>query len=683
MSQALTRYHALSQSVRSRRRRPSDLKGLDRAYATIQMRLRTRAVSGRAMKRMAEAVDTLRPRYRDLTDDALDAELLRLREGFVRKAKHAGAAERSLLVQGLASVREVARRETGQEAYQVQLVGAIALYHGRIIEMLTGEGKTLTGSLAAALLAWRFRSLHVLTVNDYLAARDAQSRQPIYRRCGLSVGSIQQELDPIARCDVYSRSIVYGTPKQITADWLRDQLRLDGVDSAWAGRARFGMDVHDDPTGVARGLDAARGVWSGGAMVPGLHAALVDEADAVLIDEGVVPLIIAQSRKTDELANLYRAADAIASQLVDDEDFEVDHVRKRTELTERGEARCIHAFSLQSEPVFKAHRRAIELVRTALVARACYRQGRQYAIVEGKIVIVDEFTGRFLADRTWEHGLHQAVEAKESLDITADRETLARLSFQRFFRTYPFLAGMTGTAADATREMESTYQRRVTVIPTNRPVIRAHWPTRVFRNARAKLDALIDSVAALHLEGRPVLVGSRSIQASVELSRRLASANIEHRVLNANFDKDEATIIGNAGAAGAVTVATNMAGRGTDILLDLVARRAGGLHVILSELHGAKRVDRQFIGRAGRQGDPGSAQIFVSLEDELLTSFTPRAARTLHALAGSADELTGTLRIFARSTARMAQRSAEARDRRLRASVLKQDSWVERHLYGR
>ncbi len=683
MSQALTRYHALAQSVRSRKRRPSDLTGVDRVMETLQMRLRTRAISDAKMRAMAAEVDGLKSRYRDLADAALDEELLRLREGFVRKAHRGGATERALLLHGLAGVREVARRETGQEAYSVQLVGAIALYHGRIIEMLTGEGKTLTGSLAAALLAWRFKSLHVLTVNDYLAARDAQSRAPIYQRCGLSVGSIQQELDPLARCDVYARSIVYGTPKQITADWLRDQLRLEGVDSAWAGRARFGMDLRDDPSGVARGLDAARGVWSGGAMIPGLHAALVDEADAVLIDEAVVPLIIAQTRKTDELAALYKAADAIASDLEINTDFEIDHVRRRAELTDRGESRCIDAFALQSEPVFKAHRRAIELVRTALVARECYKQGRQYAIVEGKIVIVDEFTGRFLADRSWEHGLHQAVEAKESLDVTADRETLARLSFQRFFRTYPFMAGMTGTAADATREMESTYQRRVTVIPTNRPVIRQQWPTRVFRSSRAKLDALVDSISDLHRMNRPVLVGTRSIQASVELSQRLSRASIEHRVLNANFDKDEATIIRGAGAAGAVTVATNMAGRGTDILLDVVARRAGGLHVILSELHGAKRVDRQFIGRAGRQGDPGSAQIFVSLQDELLTSFAPGPSGLLRTIAGASEELSGSIRRVATSIARLAQRRAEARDRRLRASVLKQDTWVEKHLYGR
>ncbi|MCA9300423.1 MAG: hypothetical protein KDA28_15235, partial [Phycisphaerales bacterium] len=264
---------------------------------------------------------------------------------------------------------------------------------------------------------------------------------------------------------------------------------------------------------------------------------------------------------------------------------------------------------------------------------------------------------------------HQAVEAKEGLEVNADRETLARLSFQRFFRTYPFMCGMTGTAADATVEMEAVYQRPVTIIPTNRPVIREQWPIRIFEHADAKWDAIVASIEDLHTKGRPLLVGTRSIASSEYLSKRLEARNLPHRVLNANFDSEEAEMITHAGRRGAITVATNMAGRGTDIKLDPDAKEAGGLHVILTELHGAKRIDRQFIGRAGRQGDPGSAQIFVSLDDELIDQH----ARRFKGLIGGP---------MASRLCRLAQRRAEARDRRNRASVLRQDDWIDRFMPG-
>jgi preprotein translocase subunit SecA len=715
MTQALTRYQALYQSVRSRRRRPRELTGVDKFVSTLQMRARTRRITPAFLRDQAQQADRLSPQLREMSESAFSTHIDAVREGFARRAGARGEGEDELLRRGLAAVREAARRETGQEAYVVQLMGAMALYHGRIIEMLTGEGKTLTGSIAAALLAWRHRSLHVFTVNDYLALRDAKSREPIYARCGLTVGAIQQEQQPQDRAETYARSIVYGTPKQITADWLRDQIRLTGITSPWAGRAAFSPDGGGDSANSGNDLASASGLWTGGAMVPGLKAALVDEADAVLIDEGVVPLIIAQSRRGDEMAPIYVAADAIAASLVEGDDYTLDRLRRKAELTDDGYDRCLRLFERQHEPIFRATRRAIELVRTALVARACYKRGQQYAIADGRVVIVDEFTGRFLQDRTWEHGLHQAVEAKEQVDISADRETLARLSFQRFFRSYPFLSGMTGTAADATREMETTYQRPVTVIPTNRPIARTQWPERVFRTASAKLDAIAESVLALHNAGRPVLVGTRSIQASEAISRRLTQFNLPHRVLNANFDKDEAAIIELAGVSApqpAITVATNMAGRGTDIKPDAGALRAGGLHVILSEMHSAKRIDRQFIGRAGRQGDPGSAQIFMSLQDELLDLFAKKTAAAMRsvpvkhtkggatkiepnsddgseldrALRGgptpSENELTAVRRRIALWLFRRCQRRAERRDRLLRADVLRQDTWVEKHLFG-
>jgi len=336
--------------------------------------------------------------------------------------------------------------------------------------------------------------------------------------------------------------------------------------------------------------------------------------------------------------------------------------------------------------IWKAPRRAEELIRQALSARYCYTRGKHYEVVESRIVIVDEYTGRFLADRSWEHGLHQAVEAKEGLDVTADRETLARMSFQRFFRSYPFMCGMTGTAADATGEIESVYARPVEIIPTNRPIARAAWPMRVFQTQQGKWASIAQSIEEVHRAGRPILAGTRSIAASELLSSLLTQRGLPHKVLNANFDKDEADLISGAGVGGAeaaITVATNMAGRGTDIKLDDAAREAGGLHVILTEMHGAKRIDRQFIGRAGRQGDPGSSQLFVSTDDELLTLHAAPLLRVLQAVQPSGEdgvEIAGSelvARLF-----RYAQRQSEARDRRNRAGVLRQDDWIDKYLPG-
>ena len=675
MTQSLTHYNALYESMRARRRKAELSKGIDGFVARGQLRLGARKITRSWLRREAERVDTLAPTYRSHSEAALDEAVRDVREVFVR-----GRQDDESVRRALALTREVARRETGEEAFVVQLMGALALYHGRIVEMLTGEGKTLTGSVAAPLLAWRHRYLHVFTVNDYLARRDARSRAGIYKRCGLTVGAIQQEQEPGERVGIYARSIVYGTPKQITADWLRDQLRLGKMGSTWATRQRLvqvgalgSRSSNPDET-------ADNDAWSSfGPLIPGLRAALVDEADAVLIDEGVVPLIIARARREDDMAQVYLNAASIASRLDEGPDYTVDHLRRKAELKSRGRHRCATMFEEFDGAIWKATRRAEELVRQALVARHCYLLGRQYHVVDGQVVIVDEYTGRFLPDRSWEHGLHQAVEAKEGLDVTADRETLARLSFQRFFRSYPILCGMTGTASDAIAEMEHVYARPVTVIPTNRPMIREQWPTRVFRSAEAKWAAIVESIERVHADRRPQLIGTRSIEASELLSRRLAARGLVHQVLNALHDAEEADLIADAGHVGRITVATNMAGRGTDIILDDEAREAGGLHVVLTEMHTAKRIDRQFVGRAGRQGDPGSAQFFVSLEDELVRLYAPRLAEAARGRTRS-QELTGDRLVT--GLFRFAQRRAEARARRNRAAVLRQDDWIDKHLPG-
>ena len=669
-----TRALALYESLRSRRGKPFLAKNLDvfavRA-AVLAERLR---VPDRAMRTSAARAAALAPSIRGMSDGVLDDAIADIRAVFVRRRQQPADVERAL-----ALVRELARRETGEEAYEVQLLGALALYHGRVIEMLTGEGKTLTGSIAAPLIAWQRRYLHVLTVNDYLAQRDAESRQPLFRRCLLRVGAIVQETTSDERYDIYAREVVYGTPKQIVADWLRDQLRLGQATTPWAARAG-GLLLS---AGQAGATDGGRGILP---MIPGLHAAMVDEADAVLIDEGVVPLIIARSRREDDMAQVYREAAELAKKLDEGPDYEMDLVLRKARLKLRGEQRCKQLFEALlargGSPIWRATRRGEELVRQALVARHCYKHGQQYQIVDGKIAIVDEYTGRILVDRSWEHGLHQAVEAKEGLDVTADRETLARLSFQRFFRTYPFMCGMTGTAADATGELQDTYRRPVVVVPTHRPIARVAMPTRVFRTARDKWEAIVESIEQLHRAGRPILAGTRSVASSELLSRALTQRGIPHRVLNAVQHKEEAQVIAGAGHGGAmasVTVATNMAGRGTDIKLDDAARKAGGLHVLLTEVHGAKRIDRQFIGRAGRQGDPGSSQIFASLEDELLRKFARRAATLLRGRTNS-PEISTTPGILA--LLRFAQRRNERHDRRNRDSVLRQDDWIDKHLPG-
>ncbi len=665
----LARYNALYDSLRSRRRRSDVARGLDAIAARVRVGVRHREARLDALRRGAERIDLeFSPALRSSSDAVLDQRLADVRERFLRARKE---PDPDLVLGALALTREVARRLTGEEAFLVQLMGALALTSGAIIEMLTGEGKTLTGSLAAPLLAWRHRHLHVLTVNDYLAARDAESRGRIFRRCGLSVAAITQETPHERRAELYTRSIVFGTPKQITADWLRDQIRLGGNDTPWAARRAVAMGE----------LPGARSSGQDGPLVPGLHAAMVDEADAVLIDEGVVPLIIAQARRTDDMGDVYRAAAGIARALDEGPDFTIDHLHRRATLKDRGRFRCEQMCASVEHAIFRAPRRAEELVRTALVARHCYRKGEQYQIVDGRIVIVDEYTGRFLADRSWEHGLHQAVEAKEGLDVTADRETLARQSFQRFFRTYPFLCGMTGTAADAAAEMVSVYQRPVAVVPTNRPVIRVAHPTRVFRSADAKWSAIVASIVDLHARGQPVLVGTRSIEASEHLSSRLSARGLPHKVLNANVDKEEAELIGGAGRVGSIIVATNMAGRGTDIIPEARAKELGGLHVILSEMHAARRIDRQFIGRAGRQGDPGSSQTFVCLDDEILRVH----ARALLPLARAlvvGDEARGRRARTLERLFRLAQRAAERRAREQRVQLMRHDHWSERYLPG-
>lgn len=653
-------------ALRTRRRRTDPLRGLDATAYRWQTRMRHAKIGLKHLHKESEAVVALEPQWSKLTDEALDEQLLALRSIFARrnhKTEH--------IRQGMAAIREVAYRETGEKPFQVQVMGALGLFHGQIVEMVTGEGKTLTASVACALLGWLRRPIHVITVNDYLAQRDADSRQPIYRRCGLIAAPVVNETAEPDRIAAYRQPIVYTTQKELVADWLRDQLRLgriaDPVSTRWL------LD------GLGAGHGQQKRHASESILVPGLHIAIVDEADAVLIDEAVTPLIIAQPRGEDAQAELYQRARDLAQELTADEHFKIELVKRRVKLTSAGREKVLSLLTPNEHAIWRAARRREELVEQALVAAYCYHNRQHYQIVEDQVVIVDEYTGRFMPDRQWQHGLHQAVEAKHHLSITADRDTLASMSFQRFFRQYNHLCGMTGTAADAKAEIETTYGLPVRVIPTNRPIKRTQLGDLIFVSANDKWQAIVDEIEHIHQQGRPILVGTRSVDASELLSEMLTAKGLEHQVLNAVHHKAEAQIVAEAGKRGSIVVATNMAGRGTDIKLDPGIADLGGLHVILTERHTAKRIDRQLFGRAGRQGDPGSARTIVSLEDDLVLKYAPYLAATIR--RSFANRSTPLPRWTIRAHNR-AQRRAQQQAFRSRASVMRHDESLDESLPG-
>ncbi len=657
--------------LRTRRRRLEVPRGLDAIANRWVGRARHAKVNVRYLRREAEAVDTISPRCEAMSDRELDEHIAEVRAVFQRRRQ-----TRDDVRQALAIVREVARRTTGERPYQVQLMGALGLYHGQIVEMVTGEGKTLTAAVGATLLAWTGKPVHLFTTNDYLAQRDAAGRNVIYQRCGLRAGAIVGETPEPERAALYQAPIVYATPREIMGDWLRDRLKLgrtlDAVSMRWLHSPVWRVGQSDLP-GTGRPIT----------LVPGLFAAIVDEIDAILIDEAVTPLIIAQRSGENAHAAIYLRARDLARHLQPQGHYTVSASDRKVELTAAGKRFISHLIESDPataiHPIWRATRRRVELIEQALVAQHCYQPGKQYQIIDDKVVIVDEYTGRIQPDRQWQNGLHQAVEAKHDLDVTADQQTLASISFQRYFQQYPHLCGMTGTAAEARPEMERTYGRPVRVIPTHRPIQRQQWPDRIFARAADKWTAIADEVERIHRERRPILIGTRSVEASEHLSELLNQRRLHHEVLNAVRHEEEAHIIEKAGQAGAITVATNMAGRGTDIKLGPGVRELGGLHVILTERHTARRVDRQFIGRSGRQGDVGSAQTFMSLEDDLIVRYLPTLSSLLRQrYANHRGELSRSLvRFFA-----YAQRKATRQAMAVRLMMIQHDHDLEQSLPG-
>ena len=634
-------------------------KGLDAAWdraagAVRRLRARTAPLLSRA-KRIVAAEGALR----DLSDARLRERAGELRETFRRGRDRAEDLDRAFTL-----IREVARRQIGETAFAVQVAGALGIAEGCIAEMATGEGKTLTATLPTTVAGWRGRGCHVITTNDYLARRDAEWMGRIYRFCGLSVAHVEAEMPAEDRRIAYGADITYATNKEVAADFLRDRLAL--------GRLRT------LPEALLAGLSGAPAGGTQRLVQRGLECAIVDEADSVLIDEAVTPLIISGEAPNPEQVAAYEQAVRLAGQLEPGRHYRVEPRYREVDLTGEGRRRLAEL----AEPLgglWAGARRAEELVVQALTAREFYLLDKQYVVQDDEVVIVDEFTGRLMPDREWRDGLHQAVTAKEGLEVVPAKDTYARVSFQRFFRLYRRLSGMTGTAAEARREFWQIYHLPVVVIPTNRPCRRTHAPDAVYATEAAKWRAVVAEIRRHHEAGRPVLVGTRSVGASERLSERLTADGLDdHQVLNAVRHAEEAQIVAGAGQPGKITVATNMAGRGTDIKLGAGVADAGGLHVIATERHEAGRIDRQLFGRCARQGDPGSCQAIVSLEDELVLRHAPHLSASLRRRYG------GTPRdVSSRLTRRLfasAQGRAERHALRQRKGVLRTDDWLDEYL---
>ena len=519
----------------------------------------------------------------DTMADLSDEQLRNKTEQFKERLNN-GETLDDIMCEAYAVVREAAKRVIGEYAYPVQLMGAVVLHQGDIAEMKTGEGKTLTSIFPVYLNALSGKGVHVITVNDYLAERDSQWMGRIHRFLGLTVGLNRQGLNPQQKKQAYSCDITYSTNSEIGFDYLRDNM-------------------------VTRVEDR---------VLRGLNFALVDEVDSILIDESRTPLIISGGNK--DTANLYLKADQFVKKLNEEEDYAIDIQSKSISLTEEGISKAESHFKIDNlyKPEYTS---LVHHINNALKANYIMSKGVEYIVRDRKVLIVDEFTGRVLEGRAFSDGLHQALEAKERVPIKQETSVLATITYQNFFRLYNKIAGMTGTAKTEEEEFLAIYNMRVYEIPTNKEVIRIDYPDAIYGSKKAKYEALTREVIERHNNGQPVLVGTISVEVSEFLSKMFSQRKIKHEVLNAKNHKREADIIAKAGLKGSVTIATNMAGRGTDIKLGPGVRELGGLAVLGSERHESRRIDNQLRGRSGRQGDPGCSKFFVSLEDELMVRF--------------------------------------------------------------
>jgi len=627
----------------------------------------------RQYRRQIERINGLEVSYQALDDSALMAKTEEFRQ---RHAK--GETLDQLLPEAFAATREAARRSLGLRHYDVQLIGGMALHHGKIAEMRTGEGKTLVATLPVYLNAIAGKGVHVVTVNDYLARRDASWMGPVYAALGMQVGVVVPALKPEDKRAAYAADVTYGTNNEYGFDYLRDNMALSAGERYQRGQ----------------------------------FFAIVDEVDSILIDEARTPLII--SGPSDESPQLYARINLVVPKLIRQKeeegegDFWVDEKQKQVHLSEAG---MEHAEALlreagiikEGDSLYDGHNlQVVHHLNAALRGHNLYQRDVDYIVREGEVVIVDEFTGRTLAGRRWSDGLHQAVEAKEGVPIQRENHTLASITFQNYFRLYKKLSGMTGTADTEAYEFQTIYGLEVVVIPTHRPMVRNDNPDLVFLNQKAKFNAVIEDIKECHGRGQPVLVGTTSIETSEFLSGLLRKDKIPHEVLNAKQHEREAHIVAQAGAPGSVTIATNMAGRGTDIVLggnrevelqslaadatetdresvreawtkrhDLVVQ-AGGLHITGTERHESRRIDNQLRGRSGRQGDPGSSRFYLSLEDNLMRIFASDFVTRAMKFAGMKDDEAIESKMVSKQIAN-AQRKVEAHNFDIRKNLLEYD----------
>ncbi len=617
---------------------------LERGFAAVgAVARRKRHAGARRFIRVVDAIHAYDDELAQLREQDVAKWLTELRQSLIR------AADDETVIRTFALVREVSGRVLGMRHFDSQLIGGWVMQKGMLAEMETGEGKTLTATLPACTAALAGVPVHIITVNEYLAGRDAELMRPVYEALGLSVGCVQADMTPEERKTAYGCDVTYCTNKQAAFDYLRDRIVL----SRGSGRLRLELERLDDNMGRLDRL-----------MLRGLCFAIVDEADSVLIDEARTPLILSRPGDTEEFKRVFDEGLEIAARLTDKRDFILDHKARRVTLTESGRERLARVAQLR-QGIWTGQRRREEMVCQALRARHLFVRDRHYLVRDGKVQIIDETTGRLMPDRSWERGLHQMIQAKEGCAISTRNETVARLSYQRFFRRYLKLAGMSGTLREVARHLWSVYDLNVVSIPPHRPSRRRTLPTRVYASKAREWEKVVEVARTCKATGQPLLIGTPSVANSEHLSELLTRTGLPHRVLNARQDKDEAEIVAAAGQRGRITVATNMAGRGTDIALGPGVAELGGLHVILTECHESQRIDRQLAGRCARQGDPGSVQALLSLEDEIVALFLPPALLWFYRFLGRRGHVlpfwAGTAPI--RSTQRKLER-AHARARR-------------------
>ena len=584
--------------------------------------------------KIADEIEALDETYSKMSDEELKGKTAEFRE---RLAK--GETLEDIKVEAFATAREAAYRMIGEKPYRVQLIGGLAIHYGNIAEMKTGEGKTLTTILPAYLNALPGKGVHVVTVNEYLSDRNAKWMGPIYDFLGITVGVNLRELTPSQKRDVYNCDITYSTNNEIGFDYLRDNMVTKKEDRTQRG----------------------------------LNYCIIDEVDSILIDEARTPLIISGGKMNS--ANLYMDADRAVKRLIAEEDYIIDEKAKSVILTEKGSIKVQTYFKLAN--LYDAENTAlVHHINQALKANFGMKKDVDYVVDdEGNIVIVDQFTGRLMHGRQFSEGLHQAIEAKEGVKINEETKTLATITFQNLFRMYNKISGMTGTAKTEEEEFRDIYNMYVIEIPTNKPCIREDMADMMFATEKGKYDAIVKFIEEVHATGEPILVGTISVESNERLSKMLTKAKLPHEVLNAKNHLREAEIIAKAGEKGAITIATNMAGRGTDIKLGEGVKELGGLCVLGTERHESRRIDNQLRGRAGRQGDPGYSQFFISFEDELMRRFGTDKIKTMIQSVGYDETQPIRSKMFSKSV-ETAQKKVEGNNYDMRKTLLDYDNIV-------